>query len=131
MSRGRSADACRRSPSPPPPTRRPATTSSPSCLPAPPPPAATPTRNDIVDKLFTSPPRVFVRSFDRPNLRLAFKPKDRSSRQVLSFVRSHEAESGIVYCASRRKVEELAEALKAAGVNALPYHAGLDKTGRG
>ena len=89
--------------------------------------ADAPTRNDIVDKLFANPPRVFVRSFDRPNLRLAFKPKERSSRQVLAFVRSHEAESGIVYCASRRKVEELAEALKAAGVNALPYHAGLDK----
>jgi len=89
--------------------------------------ADAPTRNDIVDKLFAAPPRVFVRSFDRPNLRLAFKPKERSSRQVLAFVRSHEAESGIIYCASRRKVEELAEALKAAGVNALPYHAGLDK----
>ncbi len=92
--------------------------------------ADAPTRNDIVDKLFANPPRVFVRSFDRPNLRLAFKPKERSSRQVLSFVRSHEAESGIVYCASRRKVEELAEALKAAGINALPYHAGLDKAVR-
>jgi ATP-dependent DNA helicase RecQ len=92
--------------------------------------ADAPTRNDIVDKLFANPPRVFVRSFDRPNLRLAFKPKERSARQVLSFVRSHEAESGIVYCASRRKVEELAEALNAAGVNALPYHAGLDKAVR-
>ncbi len=92
--------------------------------------ADAPTRNDIVDKLFAAPPRVFVRSFDRPNLRLAFKPKERSSRQVLAFVRSHEAESGIIYCASRRKVEELAEALKAAGVNALPYHAGLDKAVR-
>ena len=78
--------------------------------------ADAPTRNDIVDKLFASPPRVFVRSFDRPNLRLAFKPKERSSRQVLAFVRDHEGESGIIYCASRRKVEELAEALKAAGV---------------
>jgi len=92
--------------------------------------ADAPTRNDIVDKLFAKPPRVFVRSFDRPNLRLAFKPKERSSRQVLSFARSHEAESGIVYCASRRKVEELAEAMKAAGINALPYHAGLDKAVR-
>src|SRR5215207_5871734 len=92
--------------------------------------ADAPTRNDIVDKLFAAPPRVFVRSFDRPNLRLAFKAKERSSRQVLAFVRSHEAESGIVYCASRRKVEELADALKAAGVKALPYHAGLDKTVR-
>ena len=90
--------------------------------------ADAPTRNDIVDKLFPTPPRVFVRSFDRPNLRLAFKPKERSSRQVLSFVRGHEGDSGIVYCASRR--EELAETLKAAGMNALPYHAGLDKTVR-
>ena len=93
--------------------------------------ADAPTRNDIVDKLFpVTPPRVFVRSFDRPNLRLSFKPKERSSRQVLAFVRNHPAESGIVYCASRRKVEELAEALKAAGIAALPYHAGLDKSVR-
>jgi hypothetical protein len=84
-------------------------------------------RGDIVDKLFDAPPRTFVRSFDRPNLRLAFKPKERSSRQVLTFVREHEGDSGIVYCASRRKVEELAEALRAAGVKSLPYHAGLDK----
>ena len=89
--------------------------------------ADAPTRGDIVEKLFSVPPRVFVRSFDRPNLRLAFKPKERSSRQVLSFVQAHEGDSGIVYCASRRKVEELAEALKTAGVTALPYHAGLDK----
>jgi ATP-dependent DNA helicase RecQ len=89
-----------------------------------------PTRGDIVDRLFTSSPRTFVRSFDRPNLRLAFKPKERSSRQVLSFVREHEGESGIVYCSSRRKVEELAETLKKEGVNALPYHAGLDKAVR-
>jgi ATP-dependent DNA helicase RecQ len=89
--------------------------------------ADAPTRGDIVDKLFDAPPRTFVRSFDRPNLRLAFKPKERSSRQVLSFVREHEGDSGIVYCASRRKVEELAEVLKDAGVKALPYHAGLDK----
>ena len=73
------------------------------------------------------PPRVFVRSFDRPNLRLAFQPKERSSRQVLAFVRAHEGESGIVYCASRRKVEELADDAGRAGVHALPYHAGLDK----
>ncbi|UYN94737.1 MAG: DNA helicase RecQ [Enhydrobacter sp.] len=92
--------------------------------------ADAPTRSDIVDKLFTAPPRTFVRSFDRPNLRLAFKPKDRSSRQVLAFVREHAGESGIVYCASRRKVEELAGTLVAAGVRALPYHAGLDKAVR-
>jgi ATP-dependent DNA helicase RecQ len=92
--------------------------------------ADAPTRGDIVDKLFASEPRTFVRSFDRPNLRLAFKPKDRSSKQVLDFVAEHEGESGIVYCSSRRKVEELAQVLKKEGVNALPYHAGLDKTVR-
>jgi ATP-dependent DNA helicase RecQ len=96
--------------------------------------ADAPTRGDIVDKLFASPlhpghapPRVFVRSFDRPNLRLAMRPKDRSSRQVLDFVKAHPGDSGIIYCSSRRKVEELAETLKAAGIRALPYHAGLDK----
>ena len=92
--------------------------------------ADAPTRGDIVEKLFASPPRTFVRSFDRPNLRLAFKPKERSSRQALAFVQAHEGDSGIVYCASRRKVEELAKTLKDAGVKALPYHAGLDKTVR-
>ena len=62
--------------------------------------ADAPTRGDIVEKLFpANPPRVFVRSFDRPNLRLAFQTKERSSRQVLAFVRAHEGESGIVYCA--------------------------------
>jgi ATP-dependent DNA helicase RecQ len=92
--------------------------------------ADAPTRGDIVDKLFDAPPRTFVRSFDRPNLRLAFKPKEHSSRQVLGFVREHAGDSGIVYCASRRKVEELAQALNAAGCKALPYHAGLDKRAR-
>ena len=92
--------------------------------------ADAPTRGDIVEKLFAAPPRVFVRSFDRPNLRLAFKPKERSTRQVLSFVQSHKGESGIVYCSSRRKVEELAETLKEAGINARPYHAGLEKAVR-
>lgn len=92
--------------------------------------ADAPTRGDIVEKLFATEPRVFVRSFDRPNLKLAFKPKERSTRQVLSFVQAHPGESGIVYCSSRRKVEELAETLKAAGINARPYHAGLEKTVR-
>jgi ATP-dependent DNA helicase RecQ len=92
--------------------------------------ADAPTRSDIADKLFPIPPRTFVRSFDRPNLRLAFKPKERSSRQVLAFVGDHAGDSGIVYCASRRKVEELAETLRKEGVNALPYHAGLDKAVR-
>jgi len=92
--------------------------------------ADAPTRGDIIERLFASPPRTFLRSFDRPNLRLAFKPKERSSRQVLAFVQAHEGDSGIVYCSSRRKVEELALVLKDSGVKALPYHAGLDKSVR-
>ncbi|WP_395713498.1 DNA helicase RecQ [Reyranella sp.] len=92
--------------------------------------ADAPTRGDIVDKLFAAPPRIFVRSFDRPNLRLSFKPKEHSTRQVFAYVRAHAGESGIVYCASRRKVEELATGLAAAGLRALPYHAGLDKSVR-
>src|SRR6201996_1476204 len=79
--------------------------------------ADAPTRGDIVDKLFAAPPRSFVRSFDRPNLRLAFRPKDRSSRQILDFVKEHDGDSGIIYCASRRKVEELADKLKESGVS--------------
>ncbi|MBL0897645.1 MAG: DNA helicase RecQ [Reyranella sp.] len=92
--------------------------------------ADAPTRGDIVDKLFAKAPRLFVRSFDRPNLKLAFRAKERSTRQVLAFVQAHPGESGIVYCASRRKVEELARSLAAAGVRALPYHAGLEKSVR-
>ena len=80
--------------------------------------------------MFAAPPRIFVRSFDRPNLRLCFKPKEHSTRQVFSYVRGHAGESGIVYCASRRKAEELATGLAAAGLRALPYHAGLDKSVR-
>src|SRR5262249_25841139 len=92
--------------------------------------ADAPTRRDIVDRLFAVPPRVFVRSFDRPNLRLAFKAKERSTHQVTSFVRTHDGESGIVYCASRPKVEELAATLVTAGHRAMPYHAGLDNSVR-
>ncbi len=84
------------------------------------------TRDEIVAKLFEGAPRVFVRSFDRPNLHLAFARKDDATRQVVEFVRRHKGESGIVYCASRKGVERLAETLASRGVSALPYHAGLD-----
>jgi ATP-dependent DNA helicase RecQ len=75
------------------------------------------TRDEIVAKLFRREPRIFVRSFDRPNLHLAF-------------VRRHKGESGIVYCSSRKGVERLAEKLSTEGVWALPYHAGLDSAVR-
>jgi ATP-dependent DNA helicase RecQ len=88
--------------------------------------ADAPTREEIVTRLFARRPRIFVRSFDRPNLFLAMRPKNDATRQLLERVKAHHGESGIIYCASRRRTEELAQSLCDAGVRALPYHAGLD-----
>jgi ATP-dependent DNA helicase RecQ len=84
------------------------------------------TRADILQKLFGKPPAVFVHGFDRPNLRLAMQAKAGGRKQILDFVKSHHGQSGIVYCASRRKTEELADYLRGEGVTALPYHAGME-----
>ncbi|HUF56222.1 MAG TPA: RecQ family ATP-dependent DNA helicase, partial [Thermohalobaculum sp.] len=84
------------------------------------------TRDDIAERLFPRPPRIFLQSFDRPNLRLAFAPKSAPKQQLLDFVRARRGQSGIVYCATRRKADEAAEQLRAEGVEALSYHAGLD-----
>ena len=92
--------------------------------------ADAPTRQDIGAKLFDAPPRTFIRSFDRPNLRLAMRPKAAARKQILDFVTAHRDESGIVYCASRRRVEEFASYLSLQGHKALPYHAGLDSAVR-
>ena len=88
------------------------------------------TRSDIVVKLFSRPPAVFVHGFDRPNLRLAMAAKAGGRKQIADFIGMRRGQSGIVYCASRRKTEELADALRGSGVNALPYHAGLEPTER-
>ncbi len=92
--------------------------------------ADAPTRSDIIEKLFATEPRTFVRSFDRPNLRLAMAAKGHTSRQVLDFVAAHKGMSGIVYCVSRKRTEEFAELLTGAGYRALPYHAGMEKLQR-
>ena len=84
------------------------------------------TRADILQKLFGKPPAVFVHGFDRPNLRLAMQAKAGGRKQILDFVKGHQDQSGIVYCASRRKTEEIADYLRGEGVNALPYHAGME-----
>ncbi|MER2605511.1 MAG: DNA helicase RecQ [Siculibacillus sp.] len=84
------------------------------------------TREEIRERLFTREPRVFVHGFDRPNLKLAMHPKADPRRQLVRFLKSHEGESGIVYCSSRKQTEELAEAFREAGHRALAYHAGLD-----
>ncbi|MEY3252890.1 MAG: hypothetical protein RL227_1863, partial [Pseudomonadota bacterium] len=85
------------------------------------------TRADIVERLALQTARVFVASFDRPNIRYTIAEKDEPKKQLLRFIRDeHEGDAGIVYCQSRKKVEETAEWLKAEGIDALPYHAGLD-----
>jgi ATP-dependent DNA helicase RecQ len=88
------------------------------------------TRSDILAKLFPRSPAVFVHGFDRPNLRLAMRAKSTSGKQVGEFIRAHSGQSGIVYCGSRRKTEELAEDLRRGGIKALPYHAGMDNADR-
>ncbi len=92
--------------------------------------ADAPTRRDIVERLFTRAPRIFVRGFDRPNIRLAMSPKINAKRQILEFVARHDGASGIIYCSSRKGTEELARALRDAGVKALAYHAGMEQRDR-
>ncbi len=84
------------------------------------------TRNDILAKLFEKPPRLFVEGFDRPNIRLAMRPKRSPKRQLLRLLDRHVGESGIVYCSTRRQTEELAAHFSNEGRPTLPYHAGLD-----
>jgi ATP-dependent DNA helicase RecQ len=85
------------------------------------------TRADIVARLGLGDARLFVSSFDRPNIGYHIVERVDARRQLQQFIRErHEGEAGIVYCQSRRKVEETAEWLTAQGIEAIPYHAGLD-----
>ena len=89
------------------------------------------TRADIVERLALESAELFVASFDRPNIRYQIVEKDEPRKQLLRFLRDehegpHGMDSGIVYCQSRKKVEETAAWLADEGLNALPYHAGLD-----
>jgi ATP-dependent DNA helicase RecQ len=92
--------------------------------------ADAPTRADIAQRLFARTPRVFLRSFDRPNIFLAMRPKANATRQLTERLDAHPSESGIVYCASRRRADELAREFSERGRQALPYHAGLDNVVR-
>lgn len=85
------------------------------------------TRADIVQHLQLEEARQFVSSFDRPNIRYTIAEKKDATLQLLRFIeREHAGEAGIVYCQSRKRVEEIAETLCREGMDALPYHAGLD-----
>jgi ATP-dependent DNA helicase RecQ len=85
------------------------------------------TRADIVQHLQLEEARQFVSSFDRPNIRYGIVEKKDPTQQLLRFIENeHAGEAGIVYCQSRKRVEEIAELLCREGMDALPYHAGLD-----
>ena len=85
------------------------------------------TRAEIVHRLQLDNAMQFVSSFDRPNIRYQIVEKTNARKQVLDFIRAeHAGDAGVVYCLSRKKVEETAEFLRVNGVTALPYHAGMD-----
>ncbi|MCC8396537.1 DNA helicase RecQ [Paraburkholderia sp. MMS20-SJTR3] len=90
------------------------------------------TRDEIIQRLALEDARVFVSSFDRPNIRYRIAEKDNARAQLLDFIRAEHTrpdgttDAGVVYCLSRRKVEETAEWLKEKGMRALPYHAGME-----
>ena len=93
------------------------------------------TRADIIERLQLQDARTFVSSFDRPNIRYSIVEKKDGTQQLLRFIRDEHSgaqghDAGIVYCQSRKRVEEVAGMLCEAGFNALPYHAGLDAAKR-
>jgi len=88
------------------------------------------TRKDIIDKIFSSKPKVFMEGFDRPNIYLSMLAKDNAKKQILSFIEPLRGQSGIIYCSTRKKTEEWAEFLVSNNFNALPYHAGMSIDGR-
>jgi ATP-dependent DNA helicase RecQ len=88
------------------------------------------TRDEIIERLQLGSARVFIASFDRPNILYRVVEKENSRRQLEAFLDRHAGESGIVYCLSRRKAEQTAVRLGERGVTALPYHAGMDAAAR-
>ncbi|MFI3295793.1 MAG: ATP-dependent DNA helicase RecQ, partial [Rikenellaceae bacterium] len=85
---------------------------------------------DIQKNLGMNGAEVFKSSFNRANLYYEVRPKVNATREIIKFIKAHNGESGIIYCLSRKKVEELAELLKVNDIKALPYHAGIDAATR-
>ncbi len=83
-------------------------------------------QSDIQKNLGMMDAEVFKSSFNRPNLYYEIRDKSDPKREIIKFIKQHPGKSGIIYCLSRKKVEELAELLNINGIKALPYHAGLD-----
>jgi len=87
-------------------------------------------QHDIQKNLGMLEANVFKSSFNRPNLYYEVRPKVNTTREIIKFIKNNEGKSGIIYCLSRKKVEEIAEMLKVNGIKALPYHAGMDSATR-
>lgn len=87
-------------------------------------------QDDIQRTLGMNNAQVFKSSFNRPNLYYEIRPKINIDKEIVKFINQRKGKSGIVYCLSRRKVEEFAQLLQVNGINALPYHAGLDQKTR-
>lgn len=83
-------------------------------------------QSDILKNLRIQDAKVFKSSFNRPNLYYEVRDKVEPEKDIIRFIRQHPGKSGIIYCLSRKKVEELAQMLSINGIKALPYHAGLD-----
>lgn len=87
-------------------------------------------QHDIQKNLNMLDAKVFKSSFNRTNLYYEVRPKAEAAKEIIKFIKENPGKSGIVYCLSRKKVEELAEVLQINGINALPYHAGMDSATR-
>ena len=87
-------------------------------------------QHDIQKNLGIQDAKVFKASFNRANLYYEVRPKQNTQKQIIQYVRRNEGKSGIIYCLSRKKVEEIAEMLQVNGIKALPYHAGMDAVQR-
>lgn len=88
-------------------------------------------QQDIQKNLNMVDAKVFKASFNRDNLYYEVRPKKDVEKQIIKYIRQQKGKSGIIYCLSRKKVEQLAEILRVNGINALAYHAGMDATTRG
>lgn len=87
-------------------------------------------QSDIQKNLGMSDAKVYKSSFNRANLYYEIRPKINTEKEIIKFIKNNNGKSGIIYCLSRKKVEELAELLNVNGIKALPYHAGLDASTR-
>jgi len=89
------------------------------------------TRTEIIKRLFDGrAPQIFLRGFDRPNIRLNFAVKDSPRKQLMSYAAARKGQAGIIYCATRARTEALAQALNDAGHNARAYHGGMEAHAR-